>query len=56
MRHGRFEESMSNLLRDYGESVSFDWRLYAHDILGSIAHARALVKAGYLTEDEFTSI
>ena len=56
MRHGRFEESMSNLLRDYGESVSFDWRLYAHDILGSIAHARALMKAGYLTGDEFASI
>jgi len=56
MRHGRFEESMSTLLRDYGESVSFDWRLYRHDILGSIAHARALMKAGYLTGDEFASI
>jgi len=56
MRHGRFEESMSNLLRDYGESVSFDWRLYRHDIRGSIAHAAALRKAGFLTRDEFESI
>ncbi len=56
MRHGRFEESMSTLLRDYGESVSFDWRLYRHDISGSIAHARALKTAGFLTEDEFTAI
>lgn len=56
MRHGRFQESMSNLLRDYGESISFDWRLYRHDILGSIAHARALMSAGYLTGDEFASI
>ena len=56
MRHGRFEESMSTLLRDYGESVSFDWRLYRHDILGSIAHARALMKAGYLTGVEFELI
>ena len=56
MRHGRFEESMSTLLRDYGESVSFDWRLYRHDIRGSIAHARALQKAGFLTQDEFASI
>ena len=56
MRHGRFEESMSTLLRDYGQSVSFDWRLYRHDILGSIAHARALLKAGFLTGDEFESI
>ncbi|MEI6322360.1 MAG: argininosuccinate lyase [bacterium] len=56
MRHGRFEESMSTLLRDYGESVSFDWRLYRHDIRGSIAHARALKTAGFLTEQELTSI
>lgn len=56
MRHGRFEEIMSTLLRDYGESISFDWRLYRHDINGSIAHARALKKAGYLTESEFASI
>jgi len=56
MRHGRFEESMSTLLRDYGESVSFDWRLYRHDIRGSIAHARALKTAGFLTEDEFSAI
>lgn len=56
MRHGRFEESISTLLRDYGESISFDWRLYRHDIRGSVAHARALLKAGFLTQDEFSSI
>jgi argininosuccinate lyase len=56
MRHGRFEETMSNLLRDYGESVSFDWRLYRHDIRGSIAHAGALRKAGFLTLGEFEAI
>jgi len=56
MRHGRFEETMSTLLRDYGESVSFDWRLYRHDIMGSIAHARALCNAGFLDSEEFASI
>lgn len=56
MRHGRFEESMSTLLRDYGESISFDWRLFRQDIRGSIAHARALKVAGLLTEREFSSI
>jgi argininosuccinate lyase len=56
MRHGRFEESMSTLLRDYGESVSFDWRLYRHDIRGSIAHARALKCAGFLSNEEFGAI
>jgi len=56
MRHGRFEESMSTLLRDYGESVSFDWRLYRHDVRGSIAHAGALRKAGFLTGEEYEDI
>jgi argininosuccinate lyase len=56
MRHGRFEESMSTLLRDYGQSVSFDWRLYRHDIRGSIAHAGALRKAGFLTREECEAI
>ena len=56
MRHGRFDESMSTLLRDYGESISFDWRLYRQDIRGSIAHARALKVAGFITEAEFASI
>ncbi len=39
-----------------GESVSFDWRLYKHDIEGSIAHAAALVAANVLTDGEFTLI
>jgi argininosuccinate lyase len=56
MRHGRFEETMSNLLRDYGQSVTFDWRLFRQDIRGSIAHARGLLSAGFLTEAEFQAI
>jgi argininosuccinate lyase len=47
---------MSTLLRDYGESVSYDWRLYRHDIRGSIAHAGALRKAGFLSLEEFEAI
>ena len=38
------------------ESVSFDWRLFRFDILGSIAHAKALHKAGLLTEAELQQI
>ncbi len=56
MWKGRFQEPTSALVRRYGESVSFDWRLYAHDIRGSIAHARALQKAGILTQKEFKAI
>lgn len=56
MWKGRFQQETSQLVQTYGESVSFDWRLYAHDIRGSIAHARGLHKAGILTADELSSI
>jgi argininosuccinate lyase len=56
MWKGRFRQAASSLLKTYSESVSFDWRLYRHDIRGSIAHARALQKAGILTVEEFQQI
>jgi argininosuccinate lyase len=40
----------------YGESISYDWRLYAYDIEGSIAHSAALVEAGILTKNEEKAI
>jgi len=56
MWKGRFKEEQSDLLKNYGESVSTDWQLYRHDIRGSIAHARALLQASILTTEEFQSI
>ncbi|PTX93507.1 argininosuccinate lyase [Spartobacteria bacterium LR76] len=56
MWKGRFKQAQSSLLKSYGESVSFDARLYRHDIRGSIAHARALTAAGILTPGEFGQI
>jgi len=56
MREGRFSSAVSEIARLYGESVSFDRRLYRHDIAGSIAHASALASAGILTADEFEMI
>jgi argininosuccinate lyase len=52
MRKGRFSEAAGEIALRYGESVSFDWRLYRHDIAGSIAHAAALAAAGIVTDDE----
>jgi argininosuccinate lyase len=52
MWKGRFQEETSALLQQYSESVSFDWRLWRHDIEGSIAHSSALEKAGLLTAEE----
>lgn len=56
MWKGRFKQETADLVQRYGESVSYDWRLYRHDIAGSIAHARAQVAAGLLSDDEFSQI
>ena len=53
---GRFDELTDLLVETFTESVSFDWRLYPHDIEGSIAHARMLAKVGVLTRAEATKI
>lgn len=44
------------LFEKYNESISFDQILYAQDIAGSIAWARANVNRGILTDDEFCQI
>ena len=56
MWKGRFAKATADLVQQYGESISYDWRLYKHDIAGSIAHARAQVKAGLLNDEEFAAI
>src|SRR6266478_3198381 len=56
MRQGRFDEPASEAAQLYSESVSIDWRLYSHDIKGSLAHAKGLVAAGILTKEEHQQI
>ncbi len=56
MWKGRFSQATADLVQQYGQSISYDWRLYPHDIAGSIAHARAQLKAGLLTDREFAQI
>src|SRR6478672_12263416 len=56
MREGRFSSPAAEVAQRYSESVSFDRRLYRHDIAGSIAHASALANAGILAADEFEMI
>ncbi|MDD9855370.1 MAG: argininosuccinate lyase [Gammaproteobacteria bacterium] len=53
---GRFSAPTHALLESFSASVAVDRRLYRHDIRGSIAHARMLMKIGVLTEDEFNAI
>ncbi|MCH9674820.1 MAG: argininosuccinate lyase, partial [Gammaproteobacteria bacterium] len=53
---GRFTTPTDAFVEAFTASVSFDRRLYAHDIDGSIAHATMLAKAGVLNEDELKAI
>ena len=56
MWKGRFQTETSNLVQRYGESISYDWRLYAYDIEGSIAQAAALQDAGIINKTEERAI
>jgi len=55
-RSGVFQAGSDQRLESFGESISFDHRLYAHDIRGSIAHARMLSQQGIISQDEFQQI
>jgi argininosuccinate lyase len=55
-RSGVFQASTDKRLEAFAESISFDSRLYQHDIRGSIAHAEMLSSVGLLTQDEFSLI
>ena len=51
---GRFEGGPADAMFALSVSTAFDWRLARHDLAGSRAHARALHRAGLLTDDELT--
>ena len=55
-RSGVFSKATDRRVELFTESVSFDHRLYAHDIQGSIAHAGMLAKVGLITTDEARQI
>jgi len=53
---GRFQERTDQLVEAFSVSVAVDRRLYAHDILGSIAHCKTLEKARVLSSRETKAI
>jgi argininosuccinate lyase len=55
-RSGRFASGPSADVARFAESISFDWRLWKHDILGSMVHATMLQKIGVLTRAELKAI
>ncbi|HTL56592.1 MAG TPA: argininosuccinate lyase [Candidatus Limnocylindrales bacterium] len=55
-RSGRFSGGPAADVTQFTQSVSFDWRLWRHDILGSKAHAALLCRAGFLSRTELRAI
>ncbi len=53
---GRFGEKTDRRVEEFTESISFDCRLFEHDIRGSIAHAEMLAHVGLITADECQQI
>jgi len=53
---GRFESASAPALLALSRSIPVDWRLADDDLAGSIAHVRALEKAGVVTGKEATAI
>jgi argininosuccinate lyase len=53
---GRFTGATDNRVEAFTESISFDRRLYRHDVLASQAHARMLAAIGILSKDEAEQI
>ena len=53
---GRFDTAPDTAAFEWGSSFGFDRRLFEDDVTGSLAWARALARAGVLTEEEGAAI
>ena len=53
---GRFTKNTDVMVEEFTSSISFDQRMYAEDIAGSIAHATMLAKCGIIAKEEATTI
>jgi len=53
---GRFNEDTDAFVELFTASISFDHRLYQHDIRCSIAHAKMLSSVGIISDSDLSSI
>ena len=53
---GRFSSDPDEVVAALSESISFDQRLYAYDIAGSIAHVKMLAASGVVPTVDAESI
>lgn len=49
---GRFSKEVDSKVNAFNSSISFDGRMYKHDILGSMAHAAMLGKCGIISKED----
>ena len=53
---GRFEKATDETVNDYNSSLSFDSRMYAQDIEGSVAHSAMLARQGIISQEDADDI
>jgi argininosuccinate lyase len=53
---GRFDGPTDARMEAFSESISFDQRLFRHDLIASRAHAAMLAEVGLISADEATQI
>jgi len=53
---GRFSQATHKEVDAFNASIPFDYRLYAEDIEGSLAHSKMLHKQGFFTKEELKAV
>lgn len=53
---GRFSKEVDETVNAFNSSISFDGRMYRHDIKGSIAHAKMLGECGIISKNDSAEI
>ena len=53
---GRFKKDVDENVNAFNSSISFDARMYKHDIMGSMAHAKMLEKQGIIEKENLDEI
>ncbi len=53
---GRFQKETNQMVDDFHSSISFDKRLFAQDIRGSMAHAKMLCRQGIISAEDEAAI
>lgn len=53
---GRFKKEIDENVNAFNSSISFDARMYQHDIMGSLAHAKMLEKQGIIDKKNLEEI